>query len=269
MVHSTPEGQLAGSIFLLTGNNSSFASQQVELLKAIQHCGSISKAAKEVGISYKTAWDRIDAMNNMSPEPLVLRASGGAKGGGTQLTDIGQSIIEGFELLIAEHRAFIERLGCKLHSLQDIANFVHNDHFHTSARNQFHGTVSRIALGAVNCEVELDIGAQQPIIAIVSKESLAQLDLKTQQSCRAIVSDSAILLSKDINIATSARNKLIGHVERLVTGAVNTDVTVALGNNKTLNAVITNISATEIELAEGDQICGLFKAPNVILMRGT
>lgn len=268
MEPDTSNGQLAGNIFLLTDTNASFASHQVELLKAIKHCGSISKAAKEVGISYKTAWDRIDAMNNMSPQPLVLRASGGAKGGGTQLTELGESIISGFESLLAEHHAFIEHLGSKLHSLQDIAKFVRNDHLISSARNQFHGTVSRITLGAVNCEVELDIGAQQPLTAILAKESLTQLALQEGQNCNAIVSDSVIVLSKDTQIATSARNRLMGQVERLVTGAVNSDVTIALGNNKTLNAVITNTSAEEMQLAQGDHICALFKAPSVILMRG-
>ncbi|MBU2238251.1 MAG: LysR family transcriptional regulator, partial [Gammaproteobacteria bacterium] len=86
---------LKGEVFLLTEQHKSFASAQIELLAAIDECGSISKAAKQVGISYKTAWDRIDAMNNMSAQPLVVRSTGGAHGGGTLLTELGHRVISG------------------------------------------------------------------------------------------------------------------------------------------------------------------------------
>ncbi len=58
----------------LSANDQSFAAEQIQLLQAVETCGSISAAAKHLGISYKTAWDRIDAMNNMSSRPLVLRS---------------------------------------------------------------------------------------------------------------------------------------------------------------------------------------------------
>ncbi|HLN90349.1 MAG TPA: LysR family transcriptional regulator, partial [Patescibacteria group bacterium] len=47
---------------------------RIGLLEAIDRCGSISRAAREVGISYKTAWDAVDAMNNAAEKPLVRRA---------------------------------------------------------------------------------------------------------------------------------------------------------------------------------------------------
>lgn len=41
----------------LSANEHSFAAEQIQLLQAVEACGSISAAAKQVGISYKTAWD--------------------------------------------------------------------------------------------------------------------------------------------------------------------------------------------------------------------
>jgi len=57
---------LKANLFLLDADQQSFSNSQFELLAAIEECGSITAAAKRVGISYKTAWDRIDAMNNLS-----------------------------------------------------------------------------------------------------------------------------------------------------------------------------------------------------------
>ena len=66
---------------------------RIELLACIAETGSISKAAKAAGMSYKTAWDAVDAMNSSSDQPLVERAAGGRGGGGTRLT-AGRSVAE-------------------------------------------------------------------------------------------------------------------------------------------------------------------------------
>ncbi|GIS50793.1 MAG: hypothetical protein Ct9H90mP25_2270 [Gammaproteobacteria bacterium] len=50
------------------------------------------RGAKSVGISYKTAWDRINMMNNLSDKPLVRRSAGGSGGGGTSLTELGKEL---------------------------------------------------------------------------------------------------------------------------------------------------------------------------------
>lgn len=262
-----PKGQLMGDIFLLADNKQSFAVTQIELLKAIHECGSISKAAKAIGISYKTAWDRIDAMNNMSPKALVSRSAGGALGGGTALTELGQRILEGFQSLQNEHQKFIGRLGDKLHSLNDIANFVRSESMKTSARNQFRGVITRITPGVVNAEVELDIGTSQRLIATITQDSVERLGLEKNNVTVALIKASSVLVSADTGIVTSARNKFTGQVSRLISGAVNTDVTLDIGDGKSVCAIITNTSAKDLNLKEGDTACALFKASSVILLK--
>lgn len=267
MAHTdSDKSSLQGDISLYLNEQQSFASSQVELLAAIKNCGSISKAAKEVGISYKTAWERIDAMNNMSAQPLVKRTIGGAKGGGTSVTELGLSIIAGFQSLQAEHQKFIEHLGEKLHSLNDLTNFIRNENMKTSARNQLRGQVADITTGSVNVEVALNIGSSQQLYAIITQESCDRLNLAKGSEAVAIIKASAVILSKDTNIATSARNQFVGKVSRVITGAVNTDVTIDIGGDKSLSAIITNKSAENLELKEGDEIVALFKAPSVILL---
>ena len=59
---------------------------RIRLLEAIDLHGSISQAAKAVPISYKAAWDAVDAMNNLADQPLVVRPAGGTDGGAARLT---------------------------------------------------------------------------------------------------------------------------------------------------------------------------------------
>lgn len=258
--------RLKGNVFLQTDNEQSFAAAQIELLLAVRDCGSISKAAKQVGISYKTAWDRINAMNNLSEQPLVLRSAGGAKGGGTVLTPIGEEVIAGFQALQQEHSQFIEQLDTQVKSLQDVTRFMKQGALKSSARNQFRGEITQLAPGAVNAEVSVRLNQTHTLTAVITNESVHYLGLKIGCEVIALINASWVLLSKDIHLKTSARNQLAGHITDISVGAVNSDVTLDLGDGKSLSAVITNTSVTDLALKEGDQACAFFKASSVILM---
>jgi len=72
---------------------------RVSLLKAIAETGSLSQAAKSVGMSYKKAWSLIDAVNNRSKKPVVTKSIGGKGGGGAVLTDYGRQLIKTFDTI--------------------------------------------------------------------------------------------------------------------------------------------------------------------------
>ena len=67
---------------------------KVDLLEAIEAAGSISAAARELGLSYRRAWDLVDTMNHCFKHPLVIRVKGGKGGGGAQLTNEGRDILK-------------------------------------------------------------------------------------------------------------------------------------------------------------------------------
>ena len=73
--------------------------RRISLLKQIAQTGSISQGAKNAGISYKSAWDAINEMNQLSEQSLVDRATGGKGGGGAVLTRYGQRLIQLYDLL--------------------------------------------------------------------------------------------------------------------------------------------------------------------------
>jgi len=69
------------------------ASGRVDLLDAIAETGSISAAARQMGMSYRRAWTLVEAMNQRFRQPLVASAVGGRGGGGAHLTDAGQEVV--------------------------------------------------------------------------------------------------------------------------------------------------------------------------------
>ncbi|KMP12054.1 LysR family transcriptional regulator [Candidatus Nitromaritima sp. SCGC AAA799-C22] len=65
---------------------------KVDLLEAIDRMGSISRAARELGLSYRRAWTLVDTMNRCFKSVLVEGSAGGKKGGGAHLTPLGKKI---------------------------------------------------------------------------------------------------------------------------------------------------------------------------------
>lgn len=136
----------------------------------------------------------------------------------------------------------------------------------TSARNQFGGTVKAIRGGAVNDEIELDIGGGFGIVATITHESTLDLKLAVGAAATALVKASSVILVTDPGSARfSARNQLAGVVGRVTGGAINSDIVIDLPSGANVVAVVTNESAAALGLAVGQKVTAMFKASNVIL----
>ena len=102
---------LGGSLWLEKSGHRFLDGERINLLEKIDQVGSITKAAKAVGICYKTAWDRINLINSLADKPLVERLTGGLGGGGTTLTLSGKRIIRQFRVAEEEHRKYLNNMG--------------------------------------------------------------------------------------------------------------------------------------------------------------
>jgi molybdate transport system regulatory protein len=78
---------------VLLGASIAIGPGKAELLEAIGRSGSISAAAREMGMSYRRAWLLVEAVNVAFAEPVVATATGGSGGGGAQLTDFGSDVV--------------------------------------------------------------------------------------------------------------------------------------------------------------------------------
>jgi molybdate transport system regulatory protein len=92
---------------------------KIRLLEAIEREGSISAAGRALGMSYKRAWDLVDALNKQFGTPVVEASTGGHRGGGAMLTEAGRSLVADYRAIErAARRAAEPRLAALLQRSQ-------------------------------------------------------------------------------------------------------------------------------------------------------
>jgi molybdate transport system regulatory protein len=92
-----------------------FGHGRIQLLEAIHREGSISAAAKSMGMSYKKAWTLVDEMNQAASQEVLRREVGGAGGGGSQVTEHGLAILEAYHQFENRLRAFLQAESQQIH----------------------------------------------------------------------------------------------------------------------------------------------------------
>lgn len=136
---------------------------------------------------------------------------------------------------------------------------------HSSARNEFSGTVTAVTKGAVNAEVILDIGDGQQLTAIITNSSVDSLGLAAGKPAVALVKAPWVIITTNDRLRTSARNRLCGNVSTVREGAVNGEVVLDIGAGKSVAAIVTNESIRALGLKPGVRACALIKASHIIL----
>lgn len=236
------------------------------LLAAIERSGSINQAAKEVGLTYKGAWEMIERANNLSPKLLVSTAVGGRAGGGTRLTPAGKSLLQLFTEVQQQHGLFLEQLNRRLAENPDVVFLFKRLIMKASARNQFFGKVSDVATGVVTVLVSVGLKGGATIVASVTKESADALGIKAGVDVVVLIKAPHVVLVTDFGgYRLSARNQLQGSVTRIQKGAVNSEVVIGLAGGDSITATVTNDSIEDLSLAVGNTATAVFKAGSVIL----
>ena len=259
---------LDGRLWLTSTGATAIGHGRVELLERIQASGSISQAARDMGMSYKAAWDAVEGMNNTSHEPLVERSAGGRHGGGTRLTPQGTRLIEVYRAAESQFRGFLARLGDGIADFEHFHEWMKGLGMRTSARNELAGKIKTVTAGAVNAEVVLDIGGGDEMVAIITNSSVGSLGLQPGVAAFALIKAPWVILTAGDGMRTSARNCLRGTVEKVTDDAVNAEVTLVLAGGKRLTAIVTEESVRELGLAPGSCACALIKASHVIIALG-
>lgn len=136
----------------------------------------------------------------------------------------------------------------------------------TSARNQFAGSVSALALGPVSAEVTIALAAGGEITATMTSAAARRLKLKKGKEVLALVKASAVVLVTDFaGWQLSARNQLAGTVSRIERGGVSSLVVLTLPGGATISASVTNESVEALGLRVGLPASAVFKAYAVMV----
>lgn len=258
---------LQGEIWFSHGALAFGGARRIALLAAVGDTGSITAAARVVGLSYKAAWDAIDAMHSLAGEALVVRTAGGKGGGGSLLTERARQLVRTFQALEREHRRFLAHVGTLIDGFAADRRLLERIGMRTSARNQFFGRIDALRPGAVNDEITLRLGSGTAIVATIAHDSVEVLGLAPGVEAFALVEASSIVLTAEPAHAlrVSARNVLSGTVSALRRGAVNAEVVIRVAPDLSLCATASLAGIDALGLNEGTTATAMFKASSVIV----
>ena len=261
--HAATEGGLLSGELRLAGR---LDGRFFALLQALQDTGSITRAARTAGLSYKGAWLLLDAAGNLASEALLESVAGGAGGGGSRLTTAGQSLLDAWRVLHVEHQAFLRQQEERLSRTPALQGLLRRMSMKTSARNQFLGNVKAMHLGPVSAEVTVTLSGGGEVTAAMTSGAAERLRLTTGKEVLVLVKASAVVLVSDFGGWTlSARNQLAGTVSRIERGGVGSLVVLTLPGGAALSASLTNEGLEALGLAVGSPATAVFKAYAVMV----
>ncbi len=240
--------------------------RRIALLKQIKATGSISQGAKLAGISYKSAWDAINEMNQLADDILVDRATGGKGGGGTTLTHYGERLLQLYDLLAQIQQKAFDVLKEDNLPLDSLLAAISRFSLQTSARNQFFGTLIARDHTQVQQHVQILLADNKTIInAALTEQSANRLGLNEGKEVLALIKAPWVKLTKQPNEAKDFDNQLAGKITNLERGDENSEVLVTLSGGETLCSTLNNREVDSQQLTVNDTVTALFNADQVII----
>lgn len=235
--------------------------RRMALLKAIFTTGSLSKAAKLIDISYKTAWDSINEINQLAEQPFVITTTGGKGGGGTSLSDYAIRFIELYDLLTnVQYHAF-DVLKDESIPLNDVLNVAAKLSLQSSARNQFYSTIQSINVDCVAGFLTLLLSDNQTEMTVyITQSSIKRLNL--------VVGKSVILLIKAPQIELVTQFQLNHYKVKIDTLLQTKDwceLTLSLSSGLKMYATCSHDEARKLELKQGQLINIGINPDNIIV----
>lgn len=235
--------------------------QRIALLAHIAEQGSITRAAKSAGLSYKAAWDAIDELNNLAQKPLVERSVGGKGGGGAKLTAEGERVLRLYQRLQVLQA---QVLG----SEEDASDFnlLGRLMLRTSARNQLHGQVIAIESHGRNDMIRLQLSGALSLSAQITHDSTLHLELETGVEVVALIKAGWLELLALGQVATPGHNCMSGVIETILDADDGpSEVRITLPNGQVLCALAQPAALKALKAAEGQPIQVQFSPSNVLL----
>jgi molybdate transport system regulatory protein len=253
---------LDGSLRLAGGLDERFFA----LLAALDEAGSLTRAARAAGYSYKGAWLLLERAETLAQAPLLARSAGGAGGGGTQLTPAGRRLLEAWQQLQQAHQHFLRTQAQQLAGTP-LAQLFRRMSMQTTARNQFAGRIAQIVKGPASGLVSLQLDDGRLLAASLSSAALQALKLKKGQEAQALVKASDVLLVSDFGgLRLSADNQFEGTVARVQKGGSGALVVLQLpGGGARISASVTLEAVETLGLRVGQPTTAVFKAADVML----
>jgi molybdate transport system regulatory protein len=235
--------------------------QRIALLQHIAEQGSITRAAKSAGLSYKAAWDAIDELNNLAQKPLVERSVGGRGGGGAKLSVEGERVLRLYQRLQALQAQVLE--AAEETGDLDLLNRLT---LRTSARNQLLGRIEIITAHGHNDRVRLRLAGDLFIDAQITHDSTVCLELAVGIDVVALIKAGWLELLAPEQPVTNGHNSLRGVIQDVMNAEGSpSEVRIALPSGQTLCALAEPALLAARQLQPGSPVTVQF-APSLVLL---
>jgi len=156
-----------------------------KLLREIRQTNSIAKAAENLSMPYRTAWEHIRRIERVLGKKIVETRRGGARGGGSaKLTHEGEKILREYE----RYERFLDNLT-EEECLEAIFMKI-------SARNYLRGVVKSVEKDGIAAKVRIEIKAPAEITALITREAVEELNLKEGDDVEAVIKATEVLVAK-------------------------------------------------------------------------
>lgn len=255
--------EIDGRFWLTKEKQNFLGAGRVELLERIDRIGSIHAAAKEMKMSYKAAWERINGMNALADHPLIERTTGGKGGGGSKLTPYAHELIATFRRLEELHRQFLDRFSQSAGDPERLEHILNRTFLTTSARNQFHATIDSIEPQGLNTTLGLMLEGGDLLYSTITTKSVESMALYLGEPCYAIIKSGDTKLLLEEPTVSDMSNVLLGCITSIENSDERAEVTFRLRGG---NEVIAFLEADQIPMYQvGQSAYAVISPHNVII----
>jgi molybdate transport system regulatory protein len=157
-----------------------------EILREIEAQESLTKAAKELGMSYRYLWNYVQNIRKALGESVVETYKGGkVGGGGAKLTEVGKALLD----------EYMRLEGC-LGDFLSCTNNMEVKRMRLSARNQIKGKIVSVDKGIITAKVKVEITVPVTITSVITKEAVEDLGLKVGDEVEVVVKSTEVMIGK-------------------------------------------------------------------------
>ena len=157
------------------------------LLRKVQDLGTLSDAARALGMSYRHAWGLIKKTEKLLGEPLLKTRKGGkAGGGGAQLTETGEKLLKEFSKI----KKIFSKASLDEYGWENLFAKI-------SARNKIEGEVISVKKDKISAIVKIRIDTPCVITAFITREAVEELDIKEGDRAAAVIKATEVMVSKE------------------------------------------------------------------------
>ena len=134
-----------------------------------------------------------------------------------------------------------------------------------SARNQITGMVELIEYGKINAQVFIKLKSGNILVSVITNTAANNLNLEIGDEVVAIFKSRTVLITTDITLNISARNKFQGVIDSINKGEINSEVILDIGNGDNIASVITTSSIENLGVRKGSHASAIIKASDLII----